>query len=247
MTVSGFTVDKHDPTKRIPCKYNDHSERAWCEAAELADAELWVEADAKLTEYYEINGGFISGSRDAELTAKIAVGLATVKCETKYFDSARQAMSFAISKDDGSSVGKFARMIYELAMGYIKLQVPAQVKDEEGQDLDYYVADYAKATTEGLVVVARQLLDLFRMAYDAGMEIALYNDNTHDEMHQLVDELLVNRKENDKARPIVEKLLKVDLEDFFKAVAEDEWKKKLSANQGLVGSRPSKRARPDEF
>jgi len=177
----------------------------------------------------------------------IAVGLATVKREKKYFDSAREATRFAISKDDGSSLDKFANMIDDMAEGYIKLHVPVKLQDSYGEDLEYLVADYSKASTKSLVIVAGELLKLFRMAYDADMEIAHYNDNPHDAMDHVVEELF-DRKENEKVRPIVEKLLKVDFCNFFKEIAGREWNKKLGVNhESAKTARPSKRSHPDEF
>lgn len=96
MPVTVFTLDKKDATKRIPYQYNDNHERYWCEAAELADAELWQEAEDKINAYLGLDGGFIRGSRDTMLNAKIAVGLAKTKLEPRLFDNALQATTMVV-------------------------------------------------------------------------------------------------------------------------------------------------------
>ena len=144
MTVLGFALDKKDSSRRIPHEYDDDSQRTWCEAANLADAKLWVEADAKLTEYFRINNGFIAGQPDSDLNATIAVGLATVKRKQKYFDIAREATSLAISNDNsGSNIDVYARMIGDLTEGYIKTYIPMKKVNDVGEE--YEQADYENA------------------------------------------------------------------------------------------------------
>lgn len=236
MTVTGFTLDKNDPTKRIPYEYHDNAERLWCEAAELADVKLWQEAEDKINAYFGLDGGFIRGSRDTMLNAKIAVGLATTKLEKKLFDNALQAMQIANRYDDGGSVEEFADWFWDLCQGYVKMKIPAKEKEDDE-------ADFASASTSTLVLVAQQVLELLRMAYDADMEISYYNDNTHDSMQMIVDELV--DRDVEKARPIVEELLNVDYGGVFKEVAQEEWNKKLNSTskQDAESVRPSKKSR----
>lgn len=178
------------------------------------------------------------------LNAKIAVGLAKTELETRPFDTALQAIQIAKYYDDGSSVDQFADWVDDLSQGYIKMKIPLKAKGEDGEYRgDYFRAEYSKATTNNLVFVAEQVLGLLRFAYDTDMEIAHYNDNTHDNMLQLVDKLF-DREEIEHARPIVEKLLKMDDCGFFKDIANEEWSKKLNANkQDTASTRPSKKSR----
>lgn len=241
MTVVGFTLDPKDPTKRIPHDYNSHQERAWCECGELADAKLWEEAEAKLDEYYDLSGGFVRYSRDALLSAQVAVGLAGVKGgEENYVAGAKQALSFALFKDDGSESEKIADMINDLSEAQCKHTIPAE--ENEGEAVPVGCLAYQKASRESLVEAATLLLELFTLADENNLDIETYSTGPHNTFQCLIDALL--DKDPKKASKFIEKVLHLEYcSNFFKD-CEENWNKELTKH-GV--SLKTIRSPPDEL
>jgi hypothetical protein len=214
--VVGFTLDKNDPTKRIRIEYNSHEELAWCEAAELADAEQWEEANAKLDEYCECIGGFIRCFRDIMLTAKILVGLASI--QKADYQNAYNAVCSAISKSDGDEQQDATDLLVDLAVLQIKEWIPKETENKQLFDFKY-----KEASTEGLCKAAELWAKYLKMlAFDFDILLSEYHDNPADSCQCIVDEL-IERKEIAKAAPIAEKLKKAD-PDFFNEIYDEDWK-----------------------
>lgn len=217
MTVQGFTLDPNNLTIRLQCTYGSREERSWCECAELADAKLWEEAKSKLDEYYDACGGFVrNNSRDAMLTAKIVIGLATSKLsyDRNLYDNACKTLSFAMGQDDGSDTYKISDMVEDLSTG----QIQSLVKHTY----------FGKASTATLVECARLLIRLFTIADEYDLDIAYYQDCSHDRLHWIIDELL-ERDEAAKgeARKFIDKVLSLSHSDFFIGMAT-EWTEKIA-------------------
>ena len=148
--VQGFKIQE-DGT-RVPCKYDSHTERAWCECDYLHKAGLYEEAYKKLDEYHDLNGGFINKS-DWGFILKIEMGYLKVKPTEQNFENAKHAWSSAaFDALDSDEMAEFAE---DMADIFIK-----------AHDLPIEYDDYSNATPEQIIKALEFILSVIKMGND---------------------------------------------------------------------------------